>query len=159
SGASARMLELESEKKLLGHGVSTCATCDGFFFRDKEIAVVGGGDTAMEEAVFLTRFASRVHLIHRRSEFRASKIMMERAQANKKINFVTPAVVTEVLDVNKGEVDAVRLENPETHRSSVLPVEGVFVAIGHEPNSKILRGKLDMNPNGYLSTNHGSKTN
>jgi thioredoxin reductase (NADPH) len=159
SGASARMLELESEKKLLGHGVSTCATCDGFFFRDKEIAVVGGGDTAMEEAVFLTRFASRVHLIHRRSEFRASKIMLDRAQANKKIHFVTPAVVSEVLDVAKGEVDAVRLENPETHATSLLPVEGVFIAIGHEPNSKILRGKLDMNPNGYLSTNHGSKTN
>jgi thioredoxin reductase (NADPH) len=158
SGASARMLGIESERKLLGHGVSTCATCDGFFFRGKEIAVVGGGDTAMEEATFLTRFASRVHLIHRRKEFRASKIMMDRALANDKINFVTPAVIDEVLDVEKGGVEGVRLRNESTGEKSVLPVEGVFVAIGHHPNTKVFHGKLDMDANGYLRTHHGSRT-
>jgi thioredoxin reductase (NADPH) len=159
AGASARMLGVESEKKLLGRGVSTCATCDGFFFRGKEIAVVGGGDTAMEEAVFLTRFASRVHLIHRRAEFRASKIMLDRARANEKIRFVTPAVVEEVLDVANGAVEAVRLRNPETSKISTLVVAGVFVAIGHDPNTAPFRGQLDMNAKGYLITRDGSKTN
>ena len=159
SGASARMLGIESERKLLGHGVSTCATCDGFFFRGKEIAVVGGGDTAMEEAMFLTRFASRVHLIHRRNDFRASKIMLDRAHANDKIHFVTPVVIDEVLDVSKGGVEGVRLLDVETGKTSDLPVEGVFVAIGHEPNTKVFRGKLDMDANGYLRTHDGSRTN
>jgi thioredoxin reductase (NADPH) len=160
AGASARMLGLESERKLVGHGVSTCATCDGFFFRGKEIAVVGGGDTAMEEAIFLTRFASRVHLIHRRTEFRASKIMLDRAQANEKIHFVTPAVVEEVMDVAKGAVEGVRLRNPETGKASTLAVDGVFVAIGHEPNTKVFGGQLETDANGYLITQAGgSKTN
>ncbi len=159
AGASARMLGLESERKLLGYGVSTCATCDGFFFRGKEIAVVGGGDTAMEEATFLTKFASRIHLIHRRNEFRASKIMLDRARRNEKIRFVTPAVIEEILDVSKGAVEAVKLRNPETNEASVLPVRGVFVAIGHEPNTKVFRNKLEMDANGYLIVKHGSLSN
>ena len=159
AGASARMLGLESERKLLGHGVSTCATCDGFFFRGKEIAVVGGGDTAMEEATFLTRFASRVHLIHRRSEFRASKIMLDRARANEKIRFLAPAVVEEVTDVGKQSVEVLHLRNPETGATSTLAVEGLFVAIGHDPNTKVFRGQLDMDENGYLITHDGPKTN
>jgi thioredoxin reductase (NADPH) len=156
AGASARMLGLESERKLVGHGLSTCATCDGFFFRGKEIAVVGGGDTAMEEATFLTRFASRVHLIHRRKEFRATKIMLDRAQSNEKISFVTPAVIEDVSDVAKKSVEALHLRNPETGATSTLPVEGVFVAIGHDPNTLPFRGQLDTNENGYLITRNGS---
>lgn len=158
AGASARLLNLENERKLMGHGVSTCATCDGYFFRGKEIAVVGGGDSAMEEATFLTRYASRVHLIHRRKEFRASKIMLERARANEKIQFVTPAAVEDVVDVSKGAVEAVKLRNLETNETRVLPVEGVFIAIGHDPNTKIFQGKLEMDPNGYLVSRNGSKT-
>ncbi len=159
AGASARMLGLESERKLVGHGVSTCATCDGFFFRGKEIAVVGGGDTAMEEATFLTRFASRVHLVHRRKEFRATKIMLDRARQNPKIAFVTPAVIEEVVDAEKGAVEGAKLRNPDTGETSVLPVEGVFVAIGHDPNTRAYRGQLDMDENGYVVTHDGSKTN
>ncbi len=159
SGASARMLGIESEHKLLGHGVSTCATCDGFFFRGKDIAVVGGGDTAMEEAIFLTRFASRVHVIHRRTEFRASKIMLDRARDNEKIHFITSAVAEEILDVDKGAVEGVRLRNVEKGEISLLPVQGLFVAIGHEPNTKAFRGQLEMDANGYLRTKNGSKTN
>ena len=159
AGASARLLGLDSERKLVGHGVSTCATCDGFFFRGKEIAVVGGGDTAMEEAIFLTRFASRVHLIHRRSEFRASKIMLARAHANDKIRFVTPTIVEEILAVAKGTVEAIRLRNAATQEVTTIPVDGVFVAIGHEPNTKAFRGHLEMDANGYLITRDGSRTN
>lgn len=159
SGATARMLGVESERKLLGYGVSTCATCDGFFYRGKEIAVVGGGDTAMEEAMFLTRFASKVHLLHRRNEFRASKIMLDRAHKNEKIEFHTPVILDEVLDVSKGAVEGVRITNSENGQTSVLPVHGVFVAIGHEPNTKVFRGKLDMDANGYLKTHDGGKTN
>ena len=159
AGASARMLGLESERQLVGHGLSTCATCDGFFFRGKEIAVVGGGDTAMEEATFLTRFASRVHLVHRRKEFRATKIMFDRAQSNPKISFVTPAIVEEVSDVVKNSVEAVHLRNPETGQTSTLKVDGVFVAIGHDPNTKAFRGQLDVDENGYLITHGGSFTN
>ena len=159
SGASARTLGLESERKLLGYGVSTCATCDGYFFRGKEIAVVGGGDSAMEEANFLTKFASRVHLLHRRPEFRASKIMVDRARANEKIHFLTPVAVEEITDVSKGGVETLKLRNTQTNKESTLAVEGVFVAIGHDPNTKVFRGKLDMDENGYLITHHGSHTN
>jgi thioredoxin reductase (NADPH) len=159
SGASARMIGLESERKLVGYGVSTCATCDGYFFRGKEIAVVGGGDTAMEEANFLSKFASRVHLLHRRPEFRASKIMVDRARSNDKIRLVTPVVVQEISDVAKGGVENVTLRNTQTNEITTLPVEGVFVAIGHEPNTKSFRGQLDMDGNGYLITHDGSETN
>ena len=159
AGASARLLGLEAERKLIGHGVSTCATCDGFFFRGKEIAVVGGGDSAMEEGLFLTKFASRVHILHRRNEFRASKIMLDRARKNKKIRFVTPVVVEDVLDTAKNVVEGIKLRNVQTNETSVLPVEGLFIAIGHEPNTKIFRGKLDMDPNGYLITREWPKTN
>ena len=159
SGASARMIGLESERKLVGYGVSTCATCDGYFFRGKEIAVVGGGDTAMEEANFLSKFASRVHLLHRRPEFRASKIMVDRARGNDKIRLVTPVVVQEISDVAKGGVENVTLRNTQTNEITTLPVEGVFVAIGHEPNTKNFRGQLDMDGNGYLITHDGSETN
>jgi thioredoxin reductase (NADPH) len=159
AGASARMLGLESERHLIGHGVSTCATCDGFFFRGKEIAVVGGGDTAMEEAMFLTRFASRVHLLHRRQEFRASKIMLDRAHANEKIHFMTPVAVEHISDTSKNSVETLQLRNTETGETSELAVEGIFVAIGHEPNTKVFRSILDMDENGYLLTHHGSRTN
>jgi thioredoxin reductase (NADPH) len=159
SGASARMIGLESERKLIGYGVSTCATCDGYFFRGKEIAVVGGGDTAMEEAGFLSKFASRVNLVHRRPEFRASKIMVDRARANEKIRFVTPFAVEEISDVEKNGVENVTLRNTQTNETSILPVEGVFIAIGHDPNTKSFRGQLDMDENGYLITHDGSKTN
>lgn len=158
SGATAKMIGLESEKKLVGHGVSTCATCDGYFFRGKEIAVVGGGDSAMEEANFLSKFASKVYLLHRRNEFRASKIMVDRARANEKIRFITPAVVEDISDVSRGGVEFVTLRNPDTNEISTLPLEGVFIAIGHEPNTKVFRGKLDMDENGYLITHHGSQT-
>jgi thioredoxin reductase (NADPH) len=159
SGATARMIGLESEKKLIGYGVSTCATCDGYFFRAKEIAVVGGGDSAMEEANFLSKFASRVYLLHRRPDFRASKIMIDRARANEKIRFVTPVVVEDISDVSKGGVESLKLRNTQTNEITNLPVAGVFIAIGHEPTTKVFRGQLDMDENGYLLTHHGSKTN
>jgi thioredoxin reductase (NADPH) len=159
AGATARMLGIDSERHLLGYGVSTCATCDGYFFREKEIAVVGGGDSAMEEATFLTKFAKRVTLIHRRSEFRASKIMVERARANPKIAWMTPYVVDHISDVDKKSVEILTLTNPDTKETKTLAVEGVFVAIGHEPNTKVFKGKLDMDENGYLITRQGSKTN
>jgi thioredoxin reductase (NADPH) len=158
SGATARLLGLESERKLIGYGVSTCATCDGYFFRGKEIAVVGGGDSAMEEANFLSRFASKVYLLHRRNEFRASKIMIDRTRANEKIQFLTPVVVEEISDVSKGGVENMTLRNAETNQASTLPVSGIFIAIGHVPNAKVFRGKLDMDQNGYLITRYGSQT-
>jgi len=158
AGASARLLGLEAERKLIGHGVSTCATCDGYFFRGKEIVVVGGGDSAMEEATFLTRFASRVNLVHRRKEFRASKIMLERARSNEKIRFIAPAVVEDVLDVEKNSVEAVKLRNLETNQVSVVPAAGVFIAIGHDPNTTVFKGQLEMDGNGYLITHDGSMT-
>lgn len=158
AGASARLLGLPSERHLMGRGVSTCATCDGYFFRGKPIAVVGGGDTAMEEAVFLTRYASKVYLIHRRSEFRASKIMLDRARANEKVQFVTPAVVEEILPHVNGHVGSARLRNPETNATTDLELDGVFVAIGHDPNTAVFRGQLEMDPNGYLISLNGSKT-
>jgi thioredoxin reductase (NADPH) len=158
AGASARLLGLPAERQLMGRGVSTCATCDGYFFRGKPIAVVGGGDTAMEEAVFLTRYASRVYLVHRRPEFRASKIMLDRARANEKIEFVTPAVVDEILPHPNGHVGSVRLRNPQTNATTEIELEGVFVAIGHDPNTAVFRSKLEMDPNGYLISLNGSKT-
>src|SRR5271168_21334 len=157
AGASARLLGLKGEKELIGHGVSTCATCDGYFFRTKEIAVVGGGDSAMEEANFLSRYASKVYLIHRRKEFRASKIMIDRAKANEKIEFVMPAVVDEIV-AKDGSVESVRLRNPDSNEKREIPVHGLFVAIGHDPNTKVLKGKLEMDANGYLIANHGSLT-
>lgn len=158
AGASARMLGIESEKLLLGHGVSTCATCDGYFFRDREILVVGGGDTAMEEATFLTKFAKRVTIVHRRNDFRATKIMLDRARANEKIRFMTPYVVEEVHNIANKAVESVGLRNVETNKPSTLEVEGVFVAIGHEPNTKVFQGKLAMDSAGYLITHDGPKT-
>jgi thioredoxin reductase (NADPH) len=158
AGASARMLGIESERLLLGYGVSTCATCDGYFFRDREILVVGGGDTAMEEATFLTKFAKRVTIVHRRNEFRATKIMLDRARANEKINFMTPYAVEEVHNVGNKAVEAVQVRNLETHQLSTLNVEGVFVAIGHEPNTKVFQGKLAMDEAGYITTHDGPKT-
>ena len=157
AGASARLMGLKGEKELIGHGVSTCATCDGYFFRDKPIAVVGGGDSAMEEANFLSRYASKVHLIHRRNEFRASKIMIDRARANEKIEFVTPFAVEEIL-APKGLVGGVRLRNLQTKEAREIPLDGVFVAIGHDPNTTVFKGKMEMDPNGYLLAKHGSLT-
>jgi thioredoxin reductase (NADPH) len=159
AGATAKMLGLESERQLLGHGVSTCATCDGFFYRGKEIAVVGGGDTAMEEAIFLTKFASRVTIIHRRNEFRATKIMLDRARANEKIQFLTPFAVDRVSDVDKNSVETLHLRNLQTGATSELQVAGLFIAIGHEPNTKVFKGLLDMDENGYLVTTTGTRTN
>jgi thioredoxin reductase (NADPH) len=157
AGASARLLGLPEERGLIGHGVSTCATCDGFFFRGKPIAVIGGGDSAMEEANFLSRYASKVYLIHRRNEFRASKIMIDRAKANPKIEFVIPAVIDKILASN-GLVEGVRLHNPETKEARELALDGVFVAIGHDPNTTVFKGKLEMDSNGYLLAKHGSLT-
>jgi thioredoxin reductase (NADPH) len=157
AGASARLIGLPNERELIGHGVSTCATCDGYFFRGRPIAVVGGGDTAMEESNFLSRYASRVYLIHRRTEFRASKIMIDRAKANEKIEFVTPAVVDEII-AKDGSVESVRIRNPESTETREIPVHGLFVAIGHDPNTKALKGKLEMDANGYLIAKHGSLT-
>jgi thioredoxin reductase (NADPH) len=158
AGASARLLGLESERKLIGHGVSTCATCDGYFFREKEIAVVGGGDTAMEEAIFLTKFAKRVNVLHRRNEFRASKIMYDRARASERIRFLTPVIVEDVLDAEKQSVEAVKIRNVETNQVSLLPIHGLFIGIGHEPSTKVFRGQLEMNDAGYLVTKGGSRT-
>ena len=157
AGASARLLGLPGERELIGHGVSTCATCDGYFFRGKAIAVVGGGDSAMEEANFLTRYASKVYLIHRRNEFRASKIMIDRAKANEKVEFVTPFAVEEIL-APKGHVEGARVRNLQTKELRELAVDGVFVAIGHDPNSTVFKGKLEMDSNGYLLAKHGSLT-
>jgi thioredoxin reductase (NADPH) len=159
TGASARMMGLPSERSLLGHGVSTCATCDGFFFRNKPIAVVGGGDSALEEAIFLTKFASKVTVIHRRNALRASKIMQDKAFANPKIEFRWNAVVEEVKEPSKGHVTSVLLRDTITGETSELAVDGLFVAIGHTPNTRLFAGELDMDANGYLVTHSGSKTN
>jgi thioredoxin reductase (NADPH) len=158
AGASARLLGLPGEKELIGRGLSTCATCDGYFFRTKPIAVVGGGDSAMEEANFLSRHASKVYLIHRREDFRASKIMIDRARANPKVEFVVPYVVEEILAPEK-VVTGVRLRNTKTGEIRQIDLDGVFVAIGHDPNSTAFRGKLETDENGYILAKHGSLTN
>jgi len=158
AGASARMLGIESERHLLGHGVSTCATCDGFFFRGKDILVVGGGDTAMEEATFLTKFARKVTIVHRRNEFRATRIMLDRARANEKIELLTPYVVEEIHNIENKAVELVKLRNVDTKALMEIAVEGVFVAIGHEPNTKIFKGQIDMDEAGYIRTHDGSRT-
>jgi thioredoxin reductase (NADPH) len=159
TGASARLLGLPSERGLLGHGVSTCATCDGYFFRGKPIAVVGGGDSAMEEAIFLTRFASQVVVVHRRDTLRASKIMQDKAFANPKISFEWNSDVVEITDIGKGEVTGMVLRNNKTGEQKVIPVDGVFVAIGHTPNTALFKGQLELDPNGYVVTHMGARTN
>ncbi|MEM9116177.1 MAG: thioredoxin-disulfide reductase [Myxococcota bacterium] len=162
TGAVAKLLEIPGERELMGHGVSACATCDGAFFRNKHVVVVGGGDTAMEEAIFLTRFASKVSVIHRREELRASAVMAERAQKNPKIEFVWNTVVAEVLGKKAGGPDqpggvtAVRVENIKTHEKSEFPCEGFFVAIGHQPNTELFEGQLDTDEDGYLLVEPGS---
>lgn len=150
SGASARWLGLPHEQQLIGHGVSSCATCDGFFFSGKEVAVVGGGDTAMEEANFLTRFATKVTIIHRRDAFRASKIMLERARKNPRIDFITDTIVEDVHDTNKKEVTSLQLRNLKTNHTYDFATSALFLGIGHEPNAKMFEGQLDMDKDGYL---------
>jgi thioredoxin reductase (NADPH) len=159
SGARARWIGLPSEQRLIGHGVSSCATCDGFFYRDKKIMVVGGGDSAMEEANFLTRFGREVALVHRRDSFRASKIMLERARNNPKIEFVMNAVVDDVYDVHKNIVTGVRLKNVATGETWERDVDGLFVAIGHIPNTAVFRGQIDLDADGYIVSHGGARTN
>ncbi len=159
TGATARLLGLPSERALIGHGVSTCATCDGYFFRGKPIAVVGGGDSAMEEAVFLTRFASHVTVVHRRATLRASKIMQDKAFANPKISFEWSTEVEEIKDTGKGEVTAMALRNSVTGERKDIVVDGVFVAIGHTPNTALFSGQIQTDANGYIVTHSGSRTN
>ena len=158
TGASARLLGLPSERTLMGHGVSTCATCDGYFFRGQEIAVVGGGDSAMEEAIFLTRFASKVTVVHRRSTLRASKIMQDKARANDKIAWQLDSEVEEIKDSGKGEVTSMVVRNNQSGGRTEIPVSGVFVAIGHTPNTSLFRGQLELDRNGYIITHDGAKT-
>jgi thioredoxin reductase (NADPH) len=150
TGASARLMDIPAEKELMGYGVSACATCDGFFFRDKEVVVIGGGDSAMEEATFLTKFASKVTVIHRRDHLRASKIMQDRAFANSKIAWVWNSVITDIVGTQKEGVKAVKLHNKRTGLDSEYPTQGVFFAIGHRPNTEIFQGKLEMNDIGYI---------
>jgi thioredoxin reductase (NADPH) len=156
TGSSAKLIGLESESRLMGHGVSTCATCDGFFYRGKRIAVVGGGDSAMEEGTFLTKFASEVNLIHRRETLRASKIMQDRAFANPKIKFLWNTEVKEVVGSKETGVTGLKLHDVKTGSSSLLPIEGLFVAIGHHPNTEIFRGQLELDEMGYVKTRPGS---
>ncbi|MBI3665942.1 MAG: thioredoxin-disulfide reductase [Acidobacteria bacterium] len=158
SGASARWLGLESEQKLIGHGVSSCATCDGFFFRGRPVMVVGGGDSAMEEGTFLTKFASEVTICHRRDQFRASKIMLDRARRNEKIKWLTDTVVEEVYDMAKNEVTGVRLRNVKTGQQWDYNVDGLFLAIGHIPNTKVFQGQLELDPEGYIISKGGTRT-
>lgn len=158
TGATAKLLGLEAETTLMGRGVSACATCDGFFFKDQELVVVGGGDTALEESTFLTKFASKVYVVHRRDELRASKIMQQRAFNNPKIDFIWDTVVEDILGVETGEVTGVRLRNIKTNELIDKPIGGVFMAIGHKPNTELFVGQLDMNETGYLITHDGTKT-
>jgi thioredoxin reductase (NADPH) len=159
TGASARWLGLDNEQKLIGHGVSSCATCDGFFFRNKKIMVVGGGDSAMEEANFLSRFGSEVALVHRKDSFRASKIMYDRVLANPKITLITNTVVEDIYDVSKNEVTGVKLRNLKTNDVYQRPVDGFFVAIGHIPNTLPFASQLDLDPDGYIISHGGARTN
>lgn len=159
TGATARLIGLPSERALMGHGVSTCATCDGYFFKGQEIAVVGGGDSAMEEATFLTRFASKVTIVHRREHFRASKIMLDKARANPKIAWMVNAVVEEIKDTGKGEVTSMVVRDTKTEVKTEVPVSGVFVAIGHTPNTALFTGQLELDANGYIVTGAGTRTN
>ena len=158
SGASARWLGLESERKLIGHGVSSCATCDGFFFRGKKIMVVGGGDSAMEEAIFLTRFGEEVAIVHRRDQFRASRIMLERAQRNPKIQWITSAVIDQVFDVEKGYVTGVELRDVKTGKTWQRPVDGLFLALGHIPNTAVFKGQIELDADGYIVSKGGART-
>lgn len=158
TGASARLLGLPSERALIGHGVSTCATCDGFFFRGLEIAVVGGGDSAMEEAMFLTKFASKVTLVHRREHLRASKIMQDKAKANPKIEWLLNYEIDEIKDTGKGEVTGMVVRHAVTGEKKEIPLAGVFVAIGHTPNTSLFKGQLKLDENGYIVTHDGAKT-
>ncbi|MPY91300.1 MAG: thioredoxin-disulfide reductase [Luteitalea sp.] len=159
TGASALLLGLPSETTLMGHGVSTCATCDGFFFRNKAVAVIGGGDSAMEEATYLARLASQVTVVHRRRELRASKIMQEKAFANPKITFMWDSIVEDISDVGQGAVTGLALKNVKSGEPSTLAVDGVFLAIGHRPNTALFAGQLEMDQNGYLITRDGTSTN
>ncbi len=158
TGASAKLLGLHAERRLMGHGVSTCATCDGAFFRNEEIAVVGGGDSAMEEAIFLTKFASKVTVVHRRSTLRASKIMQEKARANPKIAWLLDCEVEDIDDGGTGEVKSMTVKNNQTGARTVVPLSGVFVAIGHTPNTSLFRGQIEVDANGYIITHDGAKT-
>jgi thioredoxin reductase (NADPH) len=158
TGASARWLEIGSDRKLSGHGVSTCATCDGYFFRGKPIAVIGGGDSAMEEAVYLTRFASKVTVVHRRDSLRASKIMQDKAFGNPKIEFIWDSDIAEIKDVGRGEVTGIVVRNLKTGKQTEVPLDGVFIAIGHTPNTELFRGQIDLDETGYIKTHHGSRT-
>ena len=159
SGAEAKLLGLPNEMELMGRGVSACATCDGFFFRDKEVIVVGGGDTAMEESAFLTRYANKVHIVHRRNELRASRIMQERAFSNPKINFIWDTTLEEILGIDEGEVKGAKLRNLNTSETSTMAIDGIFLAIGHKPNTDPFIGQIDINDEGYIVTNNGTKTN
>ena len=158
TGASARWLEIGCDRKLSGHGVSTCATCDGYFFRGKPIAVVGGGDSAMEEAIYLTRFASKVTVVHRRDSLRASKIMQDKAFANPKIEFIWDSEIADIKDVKRGEVTGIVVRNLKTGKLIDVPLDGVFIAIGHTPNTALFRGQIELDESGYIVTHHGSKT-
>ena len=159
TGATAKLLGLESESKLMGRGVSACATCDGFFFKDKEVIVVGGGDTAMEESLFLTKYASKVLVVHRRDQLRASSILQDRAQSNDKIQFIWNTTVNDINGVEGNEVTGVTLQNVLTGETTHKPIDGVFIAIGHTPNSQLFHGKIDVDENGYIETLNGSETN